>query len=80
MNMQLFAIRDSALDSYGNPFVARTIPEATRIFLDEARNKDSTIHAHPEDYALFHLGEYNGDTGTFNTTTPYQICRAQDAG
>lgn len=78
--MHMFTIRDSAIDSYGNPFCARSIPEATRIFLDEVRNPESQLHKHPEDFALFHLGSYNPDTGLFSTDTPHQICRALDAG
>lgn len=78
--MEMFTVRDSALGEYGNPFCARTIPEATRIFLDEARNPESQINKHPEDYTLHHLGSFNPETGTFNTTAPYQVCRALDAG
>jgi len=78
--MNIFTIRDAALAEYGNPFCARTIPEAVRIFLDEARNKDSALNKHPEDFTLHHLGIFDAATGLFETGNPYQVCRALDAG
>jgi len=78
--MNIFTIRDQALNEFGNPFCARTIPEAVRIFLDEARNPESQLHKHPEDFTLHHLGMFNAETGLFETGAPYQVCRALDAG
>lgn len=61
--MQIFAIRDRALGAYMQPWVAQTPGQATRMFQDELGSNESPMNKHPDDYDLYHIGEFNQDTG-----------------
>lgn len=63
MNMHIFAIRDKALGAYMQPWVAQTPGQAVRMFQDELANKEGTMNKHPDDYDLYHVGEFNQLTG-----------------
>lgn len=65
MIMQVLAIKDTAMDTYGQPLFVHTIAQGIRIFGDAINNKENPMSKHPEDYNLYHLGEYNDGTGTF---------------
>lgn len=62
--VKLVAVRDGVAEQYLPPFTARTVGEAIRLFTDEVNRSGSQIGGHPDDYALFHLGDVdmvNGD-------------------
>lgn len=63
MKMQMVAIKDRALNAFMTPFFTQTVNQAIRMFQDEINRKESPMHAHPDDYDLWHLGEWNDDTG-----------------
>jgi len=42
------------------------VGEALRHFEDEVNNPQSPLYKHPEDYTLFHLGQYDETTGQFD--------------
>lgn len=63
MNLHLFAIRDRALGAFMQPWVAQTPGQATRMFQDELANREGPMHKHPDDYDLYHIGEFNQQTG-----------------
>lgn len=76
------AVKDLAIQAFGNPFVVHTAGEATRSFRDEVNRKDgqSAVAQHPEDYELYVLGEYDATTGELNVDKehPALIVRAKD--
>lgn len=80
--MLIFAVRDSAVESFGTPIFQRTAAEATRSLSDEVNGRgtpNSAIKAHPEDYILYELGAFNQDTGVITPQeTPQQVARAKD--
>lgn len=50
---------------------------ALRSFGDEVANRDSNLAKHPEDFALFHLGYYDDETGAVTSLPqPEQIALA----
>lgn len=63
MRYEVFAIRDSAIEEYSRPFFARTVPEGLRFFSDMLSDPQSDFARHPQDYCLFHIGSYEGNTG-----------------
>lgn len=67
MIYQVVSVYDRAADAFGRPVFALALGQAIRSFQDEInRNeRDNTMHAHPEDYDLFHLGEFDDATGKF---------------
>jgi hypothetical protein len=64
MNLKLYAIFDTASGVYDGPHKARGHGEMIRSFSDICCNKDHPIGAHPEHFFLYHVGEWNDDTGT----------------
>lgn len=63
MKLEMVAVYDRAVESYGRPVFVTHTGEAVRGFIDERDNKDSQVGKHPEDFSLFHLGEYDDSSG-----------------
>ncbi|AZL82825.1 nonstructural protein [Apis mellifera associated microvirus 13] len=77
--MKIFAIRDSAVESYGRPYFTRSQGEAVRIFMDEAKNTESMINKHPDHFDLYYLGEYDDNTGSITPAANIErVARATD--
>lgn len=80
MIVMVVAVRDQKADQFGHPWYAQTIPMALRHFADAVQNSDPTNlwRNHPEDFALFKLGEFDQSTGEFTCHKPQQLCIASD--
>lgn len=76
--MQIFAIKDQAIDAFDRPFFAPAIGLAVRMFGDEIENEQSPMHKHPGDFTLHHLGAFDERSGEFITTNPVQLARGAD--
>lgn len=61
--LQVLAIRDRQLNGYMQPFTAHTVGLGLRAFSDLVNANDSEMHKHPEDYELYHVGEFDEQTG-----------------
>lgn len=61
--MFIFAVRDAKLGEFLNPFFLPTKMMALRGFSDECQRADCPLSAHPEDYELFELGEFEPESG-----------------
>lgn len=72
----ILAVRDRQLDAYMRPFVAQSIGQALRSFRDEVNRKDADMNAHPEDYELYSLGEFDEETGVIISVVPKQVALA----
>ena len=77
--MKLFTVYDLKSQAYMPPFCVRAKDEAIRSFADQANNKDTGIGAHPSDYVLYELGDYDDQSAVI---TPYsekvQVAIASD--
>jgi len=80
MKRIVMAVRDRATDSFGSPFYVVARGQAIRSFSDEVNRAapDNGLYAHPEDYDLYELGEFDDDTGLFATGSPKQIAIGKD--
>lgn len=63
MITQMFTIYDAAIAAYQQPFYMRTIGEAIRAFSNVCNDQAHEIGRHPDQFTLFHLGEYDDNTG-----------------
>lgn len=63
MKIEIFAVYDSILNHYHEPFNARTIERAKVIFTEVVNNPQTDMHKFSEEYTLFHLGSYDMDLG-----------------
>lgn len=64
MKQQLLAVRDRQLNAFMQLWPAQTIGLGLRAFTDLVNDTSSEMHKHPEDYELYHIGEYDDQTGT----------------
>lgn len=81
MKRPVCAVYDSAAQVYSNPpLFVPSVAVATRSFTDEVRRVDpqNQLNKHPEDFVLFHLGEYDDETGELSSQKPRQIIRGVD--
>lgn len=77
--MQVCAVKDFAVDAFMNPFCVPHLGLAARSFEDEVMKSDSPMNKHPKDYALYHLGAFDAESGKFDSlATPHMLARAGD--
>lgn len=76
--MKIFSIRDSAVGAYLRPFYVPSKGAAIRGFTDEVNRKDSEMGAHPSDYELYEIGEFDEVGGALLGLAPVLIIRAKD--
>jgi len=62
MKHEIFAILDMKVEAYHKPFFANSEGEAKRMIIETAKDEQTTFHKYPEDFQLFHLGNYNDST------------------
>lgn len=82
MILKVCAIFDGAIQAYARPVFVPAIGAATRSFMDEVRRKgeDNQLHNHPEDFSLYHLADFNEETGKFSMPEdgPVMLIRGKD--
>lgn len=80
MILKSFTIRDSKTQFFGQPWFMRSHGEAERTFAKLAKDPKSDISNFPEDYDLYHLGEFDDQTGKFELLdTPQHLMKAVNA-
>lgn len=75
MILKMFAIRDRATDSFGNPMFLISEGQAVRSFTDEVNRAaaDNQLYQHPDDFDMYFLGTYDTGPGTFNAVSPSMV-------
>lgn len=77
MKLAMLAVRDRQLDAFMRPFCVQTIGQGIRSFGDEVQRQDQPMYQHPEDYELYHLGDFDEETGKLTSLDkPKQIALA----
>lgn len=77
--MKVFALNDSKLGEFGQPFFFQAHGQAVRFLQDLTRDPKTSIAQHPEDFRLYQLGTYDPRTGQFeNLISPEYLAKATD--
>lgn len=76
--MILVAIRDKKAEFFHPPYAVPTEAMAIRGFGDAVLKGNSDLAAHPEDFVLFKVGEYDQFTGAVIAVDPLSIACALD--
>jgi hypothetical protein len=76
--LKILAVRDRAVDAFGNPFFCSAVGQGVRSFVDEVNRDSSPFHTHPEDYDLFLIGEYDESLGRLMPSDPRQVAVGKD--
>lgn len=74
MIYQMYSVHDTAVKIFLPPVFARTHGEAERQFAWNVNNKDNGhLFNSPSNFALFHIGTYNDETGQCTSVAPTVI-------
>lgn len=80
MKSQVFAVFDTKVRAFMTPYFAQTEEAGIRSFVNAAQDQNTMLCKNPEDFVLFHLGEYDDSDGSFNTfDAPRSIFKAIQA-
>ena len=79
MILQLVAVFDRASGVYDGPIPVKQLAQAIRQFKDMARNEQSPIAKHPEDYTLMHVGTWNDSEGVVESKIPVKLMNGGEA-
>ena len=80
MKLQVFALFDSKLGEYAQPFCAQSIGVAVRSFQTEVNRDapDNSLNQYPDDFHLSHLGEFDTQSGAFESVGIQVVAWAAD--
>lgn len=77
MKYQMLSIRDTKADYYNQVITMKTIDEAVRALGELVTDQRSMIARHPEDYDLYHLGQFDDQTGELiPLSSPVHVMKA----
>lgn len=67
MIRQVVAVKDSAAETFGQPFFVSAVGAAVRSFQDEVNRSaaDNPVYQHPEHFSLWRLGTFDDVSGEF---------------
>lgn len=68
--MKMYSVYDQKAECYGQPVFFKAHGEALRQLEVEARNKETLIGAHPEDFILFYVGCFDIASGVLIAEDP----------
>lgn len=63
MILKLFAVKDMKAQIFHRPTVSASVAEATRSWELVANESESVISKFPHDFRLFHIGDFNTESG-----------------
>lgn len=76
--LKVLAVRDRAVDSFGRPIFVLALGQGTRSFANEINSPQSEFNKNPEDFDLYHIGDYDDVSGTLYPCTPLMIAIGKD--
>lgn len=76
MKLLAFSIFDEKALTYGQPFFTNAVGVASRNLQEAVQNRETMISRHPEDFALYHLGYFDNETGHMDPSKPELVVRA----
>lgn len=72
--LKVYAMYDSKVQSFGPLLCFRQTGEAIRWVIDMAKEPQSSIGRHPEDYTLMELGSYDDVKGVVESLSSPHNC------
>jgi hypothetical protein len=73
MIMKVFAVFDSAVQGYMQPFFSPTTGSAIRALTEAVNDPSHTFAKNQNDYTLFLLGDFDDASGLFNSGPPVHV-------
>lgn len=72
--MQIFAVRDTAVEAFLAPFYMPSKGAAIRAFGDTVNDPQSGFNKHPQDFSLYFLGDFDEQTGIIAPASSPEHC------
>jgi len=63
MKINVYAIKDAKAGIFHPPFFSQNHATATRSANHSARDAHSLSNSHPEDFAIYHIGTFDDESG-----------------
>ena len=73
MLLKILIVYDSKSETYMQPFFTQTIGVAIRMVTETCNDPSHTFCKYPEDYTLFHIGEYDDNTSSLVHHAPISL-------
>lgn len=74
MKSKVFSVFDQKAGIYHSPFLTHNRATAMRMMSDVLSRGEHSFAAHPTDFTLFELGEFDDNSGTFECHPPLSVC------
>ena len=71
--VQILTVYDACAERFLDPFPAPTVAFGRRGFIEAARNEGHQFNKFPEDYTLFHIGEFRPSSGEIVSFPPVSL-------
>lgn len=68
MRQMAFAVYDTKMQAFLQPFFCANVPVAIRAFSAAVNDPETNLYRWPTDYTLFQVGLYDDSTGEFENT------------
>lgn len=75
---KLVALYDRATEAFAPIMTVHTRNEAIRSFRQAVNDPNTPVYAHPTDYELYIVGDYNDETGEITPLPKEMIARGED--
>ncbi len=73
---ELFSVFDAAANRFIDPFPSSTVEMAARGFREACETEGHQFQKFPEDYSLWHVGQFDPATGEVGKLVPGKIAMA----
>lgn len=73
MIIHVYAVLDTVVGAFNQPFFARSEGEALRMIRSAVNSPGSGFHENPGDYQLVNLGTYDDSTGVIDAHSPLSV-------
>jgi len=70
MNLNIYSVRDSAVEAFMQPFFAQTHGAAIRSLTEVVNEPKHPFNAGSQYYSLYHIGSFDDTTGQIHPLDP----------
>lgn len=68
--LKIYSIRDNRTEAFLRPFFLQNDSVLDRAMIDAVNDPQSQLHQHPQDFAVYDLGEFDEQTGQITQCPP----------
>jgi len=73
VKLNAYSVYDVRVCFYSTPFYCSNDVDALRFFYELKSDKETIYHRHPQDFQIYHIGEFDDQTGLTTPQTPVRF-------